>query len=307
MMSFKVIKAGFLTTVQDYGRLRHGAHGISQSGVMDEHAYAWGNYLLENNFNAAALEITFGGVELEVLDDAVICVCGGDLDFKINQISSPNWHSIAVKKSDKLSWAMPKNGIRAYLMVKDGLQTSTMFDSKSVNLRENIGVKIVENDILNCKTSTVILNHFIAPKYLPDYSSEIVLNVLPSYQYQDFTESQKSVFFGQTYTISNANDRTGCRLNGEPIKLDKNKMISEAMSYGSVEIAADGLPIILLKDAPTIGGYAKIGTVFSLDLAKLSQQQPTAKVRFKLMDIEQAQTQRLKFNQFFGILNAQNH
>jgi allophanate hydrolase subunit 2 len=78
-------------------------------------------------------------------------------------------------------------------------------------------------------------------------------------------------------------------------------MISEGMSYGSVEIATNGLPIILLKDAPTIGGYLKIGTVFSLDLAKLAQKQPNAKVKFELMDIHQAQKERVKFNQFFEI------
>ena len=33
-MSFKVIKSSFLSTVQDYGRLTHGEHGMSQSGVM---------------------------------------------------------------------------------------------------------------------------------------------------------------------------------------------------------------------------------------------------------------------------------
>ena len=68
-----------------------------------------------------------------------------------------------------------------------------------------------------------------------------------------------------------------------------------------MEIASDGLPIILLKDAPTIGGYLKIGTVFSLDLAQLAQQQPGAKVRFELMAIHQAQKERSVFNQFFGI------
>jgi allophanate hydrolase subunit 2 len=73
------------------------------------------------------------------------------------------------------------------------------------------------------------------------------------------------------------------------------------MSYGSVEIATDGLPIILLKDAPTIGGYLKIGTVFSLDLAKLAQKQTNTKVKFELINIQQAQAKRIKFNNFFAI------
>ena len=300
-MSFKVIKTGFLTTVQDYGRLTHGKHGMSQSGVMDEHAYSWANHLLENHYNDSVLEITFAGVELEALHDTVVCVCGADLDFKINKQAAATWHSVQVQKGDVLSWAIPKHGIRAYLAVKGGFKTQLMFDSRSVNLRENIGTKLSQLEVLNCESSQVRLDHFIAPKYIPNYDQDIVLRLLPSYQYPEFSEAQKALFFNQTYRISNANDRVGCRLEGAPIALKKDQMISEAMSYGSVEIATDGLPIILLKEAPSIGGYPKIGTVFSLDLTKLAQKQPGAKVKFELITIHQAQKERMEFNQFFGI------
>jgi len=124
---------------------------------------------------------------------------------------------------------------------------------------------------------------------------------LPSYQFNEFSINQRDLFFNQTYTITNANDRTGCRLSGAPIVIKKERMISEGISYGSVEIATDGLPIILLKDAPSIGGYPKIGTVFSLDLAKLAQRQPNSKLRFELMSIRDAQKERKKFNDFFEI------
>lgn len=300
-MSFKVIKPGFLSTIQDYGRITHGTHGMNQSGVMDEHAYSWANYLLGNNFNDAVLEITFGNVELEALDDMVICVCGAELDFKVNTQTTSNWRSIQIDKGDRLSWALPKHGIRAYLAVKGGFNTQVLFNSRSVNLRENIGSKLNELDILDCQSSCAQLEHFIAPQYIPNYNTDVVLRLLPSYQYFEFSDAQRSLFFNQKYRIKNANDRTGCRLDGAPITVKKEKMISEGMSYGSVEIATDGLPIILLKDAPTIGGYPKIGTVFSLDLAKLAQKQPNAAVKFKLMDIHQAQKERLRFNQFFEI------
>ncbi|NQY26530.1 MAG: allophanate hydrolase, partial [Piscirickettsiaceae bacterium] len=105
--------------------------------------------------------------------------------------------------------------------------------------------------------------------------------------------------FGQTYNIGKESDRTGCRLEGQSIENTPATMISEGMAYGSVEITTAGLPIILLKDAPTIGGYPKIGTVLSLDLAKLAQRQPGCEVSFELIDIETAQQLRREFNQFF--------
>ncbi len=300
-MSIKVIKPGFLSSIQDYGRITHASYGMSVSGVMDEQAYMWGNYLLENHFNAAALEIVFGSVTLEVLNDSVICITGADLDFKINNKRALTWHSVQVYQGDVLSWGVLKSGVRGYLCVKDGFETDVMFDSRSVNLRENIGEKIQANEVLKCSKSNDEINHFMAAKFIPNYEQALTLRILPSYQFNEFSLEQRELFFAQTYQISSANDRTGARLSGVPIAKTKSKMISEGISYGSVEIATDGLPIILLKDAPTIGGYPKIGTVFSLDLAKLAQKQMGDNIKFELMDIEQAQKQRAEFNKFFAI------
>ncbi|RUM77095.1 MAG: hypothetical protein DSZ14_06700 [Candidatus Thioglobus sp.] len=300
-MSFKVIKSSFLSTVQDYGRLNHGEHGMSQSGVMDEHAYAWANHLLNNHFNDAVIEITFGGLQLEVQADTFIAVTGADLDFKINDETAQMWHGLQIHKGDVLSWGNPKIGVRAYLAVKGGLDTPVLFDSRSVNLREHIGAKLAEGDELSYKGFNETTYRFIPPQYIPNYNQDITLRLLPTYQFNEFSINQRDLFFNQNYTVTNANDRTGCRLSGAPISIKKERMISEGISYGCVEIATDGLPIILLKDAPSIGGYPKIGTVFSLDLARLAQRQPNTKLRFELMNIHEAQKQRKKFNEFFEI------
>jgi len=300
-MSFKVIKSSFLSTVQDYGRLTHGEHGMSQSGVMDEHAYAWANHLLNNHFNKAAIEITFGGLVLEAQADTFIAVTGADLDFRINDQSAEMWHGLQVHKGDVLSWGNPKSGVRAYLAVKGGFDTPVLFDSRSVNLREHIGAKLAQGDELPCRSFDAATYRFIAPKYIPNYNQDITLRLLPTYQFNEFSINQRDLFFNQDYSITNANDRTGCRLSGAPIAIKKERMVSEGISYGSVEIATDGLPIILLKDAPSIGGYPKIGTVFSLDLAKLAQRQPNTNLRFELMSMHEAQKQRKKFNEFFEI------
>ncbi len=300
-MSFKVIKSSFLSTVQDYGRLTHGEHGMSQSGVMDEHAYAWGNHLLNNHFNKAAVEITFGGLQLEAQVDTFIAVTGADLDFRINDQAAQMWHGLQVHKGDVLSWGNPKNGVRAYLAVKGGFDAPVLFGSRSVNLREHIGAKLTQGDELPCRSFDTATYRFISPKYVPNYNQDITLRLLPTYQFNEFSINQRDLFFNQNYTITNANDRTGCCLSGAPISIKKERMISEGISYGSVEIATDGLPIILLKDAPSIGGYPKIGTVFSLDLAKLAQRQPNTKLRFELMSMHEAQAERKKFNDFFEI------
>jgi len=244
-MSFKVIKSSFLSTVQDYGRLNHGEHGMSQSGVMDEHAYAWANHLLNNHFNDAVIEITFGGLQLEAQADTFIAVTGADLDFKINDETAQMWHGLQIHKGDVLSWGNPKIGVRAYLAVKGGLDTPVLFDSRSVNLREHIGAKLAEGDELSYKGFNETTYRFIPPQYIPNYNQDITLRLLPTYQFNEFSINQRDLFFNQNYTVTNANDRTGCRLSGAPISIKKERMISEGISYGCVEIATDGLPIIL--------------------------------------------------------------
>ncbi len=301
-MSFKVIKPGFLSLVEDYGRFGLAQYGLSQSGVMDEHAYCWANHLLDNHFNDAVLEITFGGCELKALTNSSIVVTGADLDFKINGKEQLLWHVLSIKPDDVLTWSMAKNGVRSYLAIKSGFQTKELFNSRSVNLREHIGSKLAEGDELLSKIDVPeAVQHAIPSHFVPDYKQDLILRLLPSYQFDQFDSQQKQIFFNQRYTISSASDRTGCRLEGQGIQNVPSTMISEGISYGSVEITTQGLPIILLKDSPTIGGYPKIGTMFSLDLADLAQRQSGSKVIFELINIETAQKKRNDFNAFFAI------
>ena len=64
---------------------------------------------------------------------------------------------------------------------------------------------------------------------------------------------------------------------------------SEAGCPGTIQVPADGLPIALMADAPTIGGYAKIAVVSEADLPILAQRRPGDEVRFELVTIEQSQ------------------
>ncbi|NOQ94885.1 MAG: 5-oxoprolinase/urea amidolyase family protein [Methylophaga sp.] len=301
-MSFDVIKSGFFSLIEDYGRFGFARYGLSQSGVADEHAYCWANHLLDNHFNDAVLEITFGSCELKALDAMSIAVTGADLGFRVNGSPQPLWQVINVQTGDTLTWSTAKSGIRSYLAVKGGFQSEPLFNSKSVNVRENIGSQLKNGDLLSCQADTKNRAHRVVPsEFIPDYQQRLTLRVLPSYQFDLFEEPQKEHFLNQRYTVSSASDRTGCRLDGRAMTDVQARMISEGICYGSVEITTEGLPIILLKDSPTMGGYPKIATVFSLDLAKLAQRQSGCEVTFESIDIETAQQKRHEFNAFFAI------
>ncbi len=81
----------------------------------------------------------------------------------------------------------------------------------------------------------------------------------------------------------------GYRLEGPAIETPSCEMLSEGISLGAVQLPANGMPIILLCDRQTIGGYPKLGSVFSQDIARLAQMMPGKKLRFKPLSIDQAQ------------------
>ena len=66
---------------------------------------------------------------------------------------------------------------------------------------------------------------------------------------------------------------------------------------GSVQVPADGRPIVLLGRQADHRGYAKIATVCSFDIPKLVQGRPGDRVRFVRISVEEAQ----KINRKRGI------
>ena len=92
------------------------------------------------------------------------------------------------------------------------------------------------------------------------------------------------------YSVTNEFDRMGCRLDGAVIehKGDAN-IISDGIAEGSIQVPGNGLPIVMLADRQSTGGYTKIATVISVDLPKMAQVKPGDKIRFIETDIKTAQ------------------
>jgi len=104
-----------------------------------------------------------------------------------------------------------------------------------------------------------------------------------------FTENGIHTFLQSEYTISSDADRMGYRLQGPQIKHKTGAdIISDGIPLGAVQVAADGLPIILLADRQTTGGYTKIAVVITVDIPKLAQAKPGDRVRFLPVTEEQA-------------------
>ena len=91
----------------------------------------------------------------------------------------------------------------------------------------------------------------------------------------------------------------GYRLEGPAVSAGIDGILSEGICLGAIQVPADGQPIVLLNDRQTIGGYPKLGTVFSEDLAQLAQLPPGRWVSFKPMSVTAARRELLAARQRF--------
>ena len=82
----------------------------------------------------------------------------------------------------------------------------------------------------------------------------------------------------------------GMRLEGIALENIVNTNIrSEGITKGAIQVPADGKPIILLTDYPTIGGYPKIANVISADYDLLVQKVPGTNIKFKCIELDEAE------------------
>ncbi|MGP1431380.1 MAG: biotin-dependent carboxyltransferase family protein [Treponema sp.] len=300
--SIKVIRPGVCTTIQDLGRIGYQKFGIPVAGVMDEFAASVANFLVGNERNEAVLEITYLGPTLAFQKEMLIGIAGADVSPKLNGTPVPVWESFTVTKDDVLSFGSVKSGVRAYIAFAGSIDVPPVNGSKSTLMKSKIGG--FQGRMLQAGDELAIcVRHGSVPQRLParfipvyPHSNDISVCLGPQDDY--FTEQGIADFFRQPYTITANADRMGIRLDGAAVAhKTKADIISDAAVIGSIQVPADGKPIILMADRQTTGGYAKIGTVIKEDIIKLAQMASKDTVQFCRISMEDAQQKYRAFYQ----------
>ncbi len=291
---FIVLTPGALTTVQDLGRKGYQDLGIPVSGALDCFACRVANGLVDNPPDSAVLEMTVVGPTLTVLKDMDVAVAGADMKIALNHAPVASWQSFPVHPGDVLAIHMVNRGCRGYLAVGGGFDVPKVMDSRATYLGGKLGGfegrALQKGDFLPVfPTRLMPHSRRLTDELQPVYPDSIVLRAIVGPQTDEFREAIDR-FFETIFTLGSQSDRMGCRLDGPTISLDpgkKQSIISEPIIPGSVQIPADGHPIILLGEQTT-GGYAKIATVVSPDLSRLAQAVPGHSIQFEPIDIKTA-------------------
>ncbi|NMO96399.1 biotin-dependent carboxyltransferase family protein [Paenibacillus lemnae] len=313
-MSIYVHKPGLLSTVQDGGRTGYQQYGVIVSGAMDHFAHQAANLLVGNTGDEATLEMTVIGPVLEFERAAVIAVCGADLSPSIGGKAVPLWRPVYIPAGAVLRFGSSRQGCRGYLAAAGGLNVPHQMNSRSTYLRAGIGGyqgrSLQAEDRLPVQQPTELgeliaggiqarmeegepfgtVGWSVSYEMLPDYGKHPVIRILPGAQQSWFEEESLKDLHSAEFIVQPQSDRMGYRLAGKPLhKVKQQELLSEPVTFGTVQVPPDGNPIVLMADRQTTGGYPKVAQVITADLPLLAQSQIGSSIRFQPVTLQEAQ------------------
>lgn len=293
-MSFVIENPGLLSTFQDLGRYGHQSTGISPSGVLDYKSAILANQLVGNNIDDATIELTISGISFHVLKDTSISLTGAKITIEINNRFYEMNRPIAVAKGDFVQLGRMENGLRSYLAVAGGFIIEKVLGSYSTHLRTTMGGykgrALQTGDILSYNGDyNKNLNLIIDEQPI---ETNNIIRIIKGPNYEDLTDEAKEKLVTETYRISKSNDRMGIRLDGKSLETKNgiHDILSEPTQLGNIQVPKNGLPIILLNDRQTTGGYKRMASVAKIDLPKLVQMRPEQDIKFEIISLEEAST-----------------
>jgi len=316
-----VERAGIQTSIQDGGRFGYQHLGVVPSGAMDMESMLLANALVGNTPDEATLEMALQGPTLRFACEALIALAGASFGIRATHGQSvalllPN-RPILLAAGTQVSFGHAPDGARAYLAVAGGFDVPSILGSRCTYIPAGFGghngraLKKGDALALPSQASTLARARFntlqkknvgvvchgsaattvrwsVRTRSLPE-DEVTVVRFINGHHRPLFTAQALHAFEFSTYRISADSNRMGYRLIGPRLeRADSRDILSEPTNLGTVQVPADGAPIVLMADHQTTGGYAKIAEIASADIPRLAQLQPGQEVRFAPCSLAQA-------------------
>jgi biotin-dependent carboxylase-like uncharacterized protein len=298
MTEFRIVQPGLLTTVQDLGRIGHQALGVPVSGALDGIALRLANRLVGNSSGDAALEIIGIGPVFTVTDGtARVALVGGGARLIVGDRPALDpGASVTLKEGIEIRVGGPLTG-PAYLAAAGGFAVPEFLGSRSTYLRNTFGGfdgrALRPRDMLPLRLDAPPPGAELRLASPWDYAETSAIRVVLGPQDDYFSPDGLARFLGSTYIVTKDADRMGLRLDGPAIDHPRGFDIpSDGIVTGSIQVPGNGKPIILLADHQTVGGYPKIATVISADIARLAHALPGTALRFEAISVAEAEQAR---------------
>lgn len=285
----EVVEAGLAVSIQDRGRTGYRKLGVPVSGALDPGLMAAANALLGNAAEAAVLEVCLGGPALKALSGTVRVSLAGEFGAQV--VSSRGrvlkvlpWQTATLFPGDVIRIGGVVQGV-GYVGITGGFQVPLQLGSRSTYRRAGIGGidgrPLAVGDRFPC-------DHLSGDPWL-EYCGgaawqreDAPIRVILGPQEDHFTAHALATFLGRPWQVTRDMDRMGIRLEGEPLVHGElgAEIVSDGVAPGSIQVPANGQPIVLMADCQTSGGYPKIATVIRADLPRLAHVRPGDEIHF---------------------------
>ncbi len=284
MTGLHVEHPGALALVEDLGRPGLAHLGVTSSGALDRGALALANRLVGNPAGAAALELLVGGFRARVEGEAWFAVTGAWGSIRLDGRPVAPYAAARAHDGAVLELDVAERGIRYLLAVRGGIEVPAVLGSRSRDTLAAIGP-----DPVTAGTVLRIGAEPAAPvpvvdreAAFPPPTGAVTLALLPGPRADWFTAAARAALFESSWRLSEQADRIGARLLGPALERERTgELASEATVRGSMQVAGDGRPTILLADRPVTGGYPVIAVVAPGSLDAVAQLRPGQEVRFR--------------------------
>ena len=296
-MSVEIVTHGPMLTVQDAGRfgLRH--MGVSPAGPIDRPAMALANALAGNDPGAAALEFAGPAGSFRATHPLRFAVAGADCAIRIDGRAVAAGESHRLKPDEVLTVGAPDGAVWAYLAFSGGIAIPPVLGSRSTHLRFGLGGiegrALRTGDVLPLdpddagtpclRPAARLENHTLANDRGP---IRLILGPQDGY----FAPEVIARLTECDFAVTAQRDRMAMVLGGVEMPAARgHDIVSDGTVPGSVQVPGSGMPLVLLAESQTTGGYPKIGTVASVDLARLAQMPVGARFRFALVSRDEGE------------------
>jgi len=293
-VSLRILSAGPGVTLQDGGRHGYLRFGVTAAGPMDPFAFAMANLAVGAPRGAAAIEVSLGGVEIIVEGGELsIAIVGGAfrLTFDKHELISPA--VIRLTPRTKLSIRSGVRGAWCYVATAGRISVMPTLGSVATHIRSGFGGiagrALVPGDLLPV-TMPQTLEPPTATLRAPslDRPGDVIRVVLgPQDDY--FASDQIAAFLEGSWTVSSRSDRMAYLLEGARLAHAEGfNIVSDGIAMGAIQVPGSGQPVVLMADRQPTGGYPKIANVIGVDLGRLAQLRPGARLRFQAVSIKEA-------------------
>ncbi|GAB3021381.1 hypothetical protein GCM10011376_21790 [Nocardioides flavus (ex Wang et al. 2016)] len=283
--ALRVHATGPLALVQDLGRRGLSGVGVGRSGAADRGALCQVNRALANPVDAAAVEVTFGGLEVEVLDEGLwCCVTGAPCPVRVDGRDVGSHVVFYAEPGARVVLGRPAAGLRSYLGVRGGVTVEEVLGSRASDVLSGVGpAPLAAGDVLPVGGPG---KRFPAVDSVaaPDLAAEVVLRAVrgPRDSWVDDVEA----LVATTWSVTERSNRVGMRLGGAALRPARDQQLpSEGAWRGAVQVPPSGEPVLFLADHPVTGGYPVVAVVVDADVDRAAQLRPGDPVRFRWVEV----------------------